>query len=349
MSGSVRSRAWLASAATMGLLLVVNLSSAASIPAGQSASNLSVAVPAAGGYDHSELSQNWGPQGPVPDSPSAAVTPSPSATNPTSAAASTLQPQSTAAAGSSSKSAKSTTYTGSSANSTTPPSFSGWKLDWADNFTTPIEQTTWARYGWGGQAPGQGGMGLYQQSNAFTSNGSLILRTQYQNGAWSSAGLSSGDFYTASGGRWEIRAKFPVAKGIGYVFLLWPNDGTWPPEIDLAEGRVNGPQVMSTYHWGASNNRESQFLSNSNMSGWHSYAVIIGSSTITYLFDGKPWVTINNSNVTTKKMWIGFQCAAMDPRGSANSYETVDNGVPGPLTPPVNDIAVDWVAHYAAA
>jgi hypothetical protein len=65
--------------------------------------------------------------------------------------------------------------------------------------------------------------------------------------------MSSGDFYSAAGGRWEVRAKFPVAKGIGYVFLLFPADGTWPPEIDMAEGRVNGPQVMSTYHWGSAN------------------------------------------------------------------------------------------------
>jgi beta-glucanase (GH16 family) len=68
-------------------------------------------------------------------------------------------------------------------------------------------------------------MGVYQQSNAF-----------------------------ASGGRWEIRAKFPVSKGIGYVFLLYPDDGSWPPEVDIAEGRVKGPQVMSTYHWGSNNN-----------------------------------------------------------------------------------------------
>jgi len=71
------------------------------------------------------------------------------------------------------------------------------RTDWSDNFNTPLDQTKWARYGWGGQAPGQGGIGVYQQSNAFT-----------------------------SGGRWETRAKFPVAKGIGYVFLLWPADGS---------------------------------------------------------------------------------------------------------------------------
>jgi hypothetical protein len=360
MSGFLRTRASLASAATMGLLLVINVSSAATGTVLQGATSPQTAVPAAGSrYDTgSDVPRSWGRQRPAPDSPSSAM-PSPSAAASSalaaaSAAASTLQPQASTASRSTasataSASKSTTTFSGSAASATTPPAYSGWNMDWSDNFTTPLDQTKWARYGWGGQAPGQGAMGVYQQSNAFTSNGNLTLRTQYQTGAWSSAGISSGDFYAASGGRWEIRAKFPVAKGIGYVFLLWPNDGTWPPEIDIAEGRVNGPQVMSTYHWGAANNRDSQFLDNSNMSGWHTYGVIIGTSTITYTFDGKPWVTINNSQVTTKKMWIGFQSAAMDPHGSASQYETVDNGVPGPLTPAVDDIQIDWVAHYAAA
>jgi len=41
--------------------------------------------------------------------------------------------------------------------------------------------------------------------------------------------MSSGDFYSASGGRWEIRAKFPVSKGIGYVFLLLPRRRVMAP------------------------------------------------------------------------------------------------------------------------
>jgi hypothetical protein len=359
MSGSVRTRVSLATAATMGLLLIVNVSSAASGAGLQGAVSPQVAVPAATSlYDtKDDSSRSVGRQRPSPDAPSTSITPSPSAalSSSASAAAATLQVKAAAARTTAAATAKASTsktastYTGNAASSTTPPAYSGWKVDWADNFTAPIEATKWARYGYGGQAPGQGAMGLYQQSNAFTANGNLTLRTQYQNGAWSSAGVSSGDFYSASGGRWEVRAKFPVAKGVGYVFLLFPSDGSWPPEVDLAEGRVNGPQVMSTYHWGTANNRDSQFLNNSNMSGWHTYGVILGASTITYTFDGKPWVTINNSSVTTKKMWIGFQCAAMDPHGSASQYETVDNGVPGPLTPAVSDIQIDWVAHYATA
>ena len=284
-------------------------------------------------------------------------------------AAATLTPASAAKSSATSGASTKSTATRSSASasvsaaSTTPNpttkalsttqkatgTYAGWTADWVDNFNVPVDQTKWVAYGYGGQAPGQGAMGLYKESNAFTSNGSLVLRTQYQNGAWSSAGISSGDFYTAVGGRWEVRAKFPVSKGIGYVFLLYPDDGSWPPEVDIAEGRVKGPQVMSTYHWGASNNQVQQFFSNPDMSGWHTYGVILGTNTITYTFDGKPWVTITNGQVATKKLWLGFQCAAMDPQGSANAYETVDHGVPGPLTPAVDDIQIDWVAHYAAA
>jgi len=356
MSGSLRTRASLATAAAMGLILTMNLSSAASGTAAARPATTSLAVDSPGYVDAVETSGTWDRQRPAPDSPSSSISPKPSVSatataSPTVAPTSGLSKVAAAAATSTNATAKTTKASTKSATTTagTPPAYAGYSLDWSDNFTTPLDQTKWARYGYGGQAPGQGAMGVYQQSNAFTANGNLVLRTQYSGGAWSSAGVSSGDFYSASGGRWELRAKFPVAKGIGYVFLLWPADGSWPPELDMAEGRVNGPQMMSTYHWGSANNQDNQFHTNTTMSSWHTYGVIFGTNTITYTFDGKPWMTINNSNVTTKKMWIGFQCAAMDPNGSANQYETVDGGVPGPLTPAVSDIQIDWVAHYAAA
>jgi len=56
-------------------------------------------------------------------------------------------------------------------------------------------------------------MGVYQQSNAFTSGGLLTLRTQYANGAWSSAGMSSGDFYSASGGSLGDPREVPGRQG----------------------------------------------------------------------------------------------------------------------------------------
>ncbi len=228
-----------------------------------------------------------------------------------------------------------TTPTSTATATSTPPAYSGWRADWVDNLSVPITSTQWGRYGWNNEAPGQGAMGVWSPSNVFTSNGVMTLRTQYANGVWTSGGVSSGSLYSASGGRWEFRAKFPVSKGIQYAFLLYPSDGTWPPEIDIVEGRVNGPQVMGAYHYDADNKQSLVFFDNPDMSGWHTYGVIVGATTITYTFDGRPWATVTNPNVTTKKLWIGFQCSPMDPNGSAKAYETIDNGVPGPLTPAI--------------
>ncbi|GAB3622037.1 hypothetical protein GCM10027418_01190 [Mariniluteicoccus endophyticus] len=225
----------------------------------------------------------------------------------------------------------------------------GWRQDFFDGFDAPIESTRWGRYGWDNGPVGNGAMGTLSVDNVFTSDGTLKLRTKYENGQWTSGGVSSGDFYAVSGGRWEIRARLPRAKGIGYVFLLYPNDGSWPPEIDIAEGRVDGPQVMGTYHWDADNKQESCFFDNPDMGGWHTYGVTIEGDRISYTFDGKPWGEVRNPNVTTKKLWVGFRAGAMDPNGSAKAYETVDGGRPNALTPADNVIEIDHVAHYTRA
>lgn len=189
-------------------------------------------------------------------------------------------------------------------------------------------------------------MGVMSQENSFIQDGKLTIRTKYENGQWSAGGAGSRNIFSASGGRWEVRAKFPNAKGIGYAFLLWPEDGSWPPEVDFAEGRVNGPEVMGVYHWDSDDKQEHRFFDNQDMSGWHNYGVIVDNDQITFTFDGQPWGEIKQPNITDKKMWVGFQTGAMDPNGWQNNTETVDGGVPNSLTPDVADIEIDHVAHY---
>ncbi|MDO5343775.1 MAG: family 16 glycosylhydrolase [Candidatus Saccharibacteria bacterium] len=222
----------------------------------------------------------------------------------------------------------------------------GWRIDFFDGFNKPIEQTQWERYGWGDPPVGHGAMGVMSQRNSFTRDGKLVIRTQYENGQWSTGGAGSTNVFTASRGRWEVRAKFPRAKGIGYAFLLWPQDQGWPPEVDFAEGRVNGPQVMGVYHWDPDNKQAHRFFDNNDMQGWHTYGVIVEKDHIIFTFDGKEWGRIDHPNVTDKQMFVGFQAGAMDPKGWQRNTETVDNGVPGPLTPAIADIEIDYVAHY---
>ena len=112
--------------------------------------------------------------------------------------------------------------------------------------------------------------------------------------------------------------------------------------------------MSGTYHWGDSteegHKQDQRVFDNTDMGGWHTYGVIVEDDYIVFTFDGQEWGRITRDDVgegiTDKRMWFGVQTGAMDPNGKVNQYETVDGGVPGPLTPAVSDIQIDYVAHY---
>ena len=288
---------------------------------------------------------------------SAPVAPSSSMGQPTTAAPSgepSASPSGTAASPSDAGTASPSQPSEGSGRGRSEAEINGWSIDYFEGFDASFEDTKWGHYGLDRAAVGHGAMGIMSDENSLVENGNLIIRTQYRDGQWSAGGASSADAFAASRGRWEVRAKFPRAKGIGYAMLLWPEDEVWPPEIDFAEGRVNGPQVSGTYHWGEpdpdKHKQEQRVFDNPDMNGWHTYGAIVEDDYIVFTFDGQEWGRITRDDVgegiTDKRMWFGVQTGAMDPNGSANQYETVDGGVPGPLTPAVSDIQIDYVAHY---
>jgi beta-glucanase (GH16 family) len=242
-----------------------------------------------------------------------------------------------------------TIATGSLTADTSPATAAApsWVRDYHYGFNGPHNEQKWGRYGWSHQPVGHGAMGVYKPGNVYTRNGMLILKTAYSNGQWTSAGVSGNPGFSAVGGKWEIRARMPVAKGIGYAFLLMPADGTWPPEVDIAEGRVNG-HVEHFYHWGTpENHQRGMAVSKINTHEWHTYGVILEGNTVTFTIDGDRVVRrITNVPVTNKRLWLGFQTGAMDPNGEARAYETVDGGKPNSRTPASSEIRINWVKHY---
>ena len=235
---------------------------------------------------------------------------------------------------------------GSSGQNRSEAEINGWNIDYFEGFDASLEELGWEHYGWGDPEVGHGAMGVMSDKNTFVRDGELIVRTEYKDGKWHAGGTSTEKVFSASRGRWEVRAKFPRAKGIGYVFLLWPKDQGWPPEIDFAEGRVNGPEIMGTYHWDSDDKQDHKFVDHEDMGGWHTYGAIVEQDHIIFTLDGKEWGRIDQPNITDTQMFCGFQTGAMDPNGKESHTETVDGGVPGDLTPQVSDIQIDYVAHY---
>jgi beta-glucanase (GH16 family) len=95
-------------------------------------------------------------------------------------------------------------------------------------------------------------------------------------------------------GYFEIRAKIPVGTGVWPAFWLLADDGGWPPEIDVMEGRGqrSGDMVMTT-HWRVPATGSVQycgfdFAVPDAAFDFHDYGALWESDRLIYFIDRKP-------------------------------------------------------------
>lgn len=87
-------------------------------------------------------------------------------------------------------------------------------------------------------------------------------------------------------GYFEMTAKVPATSGIGGAFWLLPQDGSWPPELDIMENLGHDPNtIYQTIHGGATG--DAQTVGRISDGGYHTYAADWGPNTIKYYIDGK--------------------------------------------------------------
>jgi len=222
-----------------------------------------------------------------------------------------------------------------------PADMPGWTRDFVDDFKTPINTALWGRYE--SSTPPAGKLAEWDLANVNNIDGSMVIRTYNAGGIdWRSGGASSGRGFSATQGKWAIRAKFDRAQGVSYAFLLYPQGGGWPPEIDIAEGTAGSNSIMSTFHWSPSNLRDSRFKTGVDMTKWHTYGVILSDNKIQFTIDGGVWTTINNSASPRVPMWLGMQTGV-------KACPTDIGECVGPATPTDSNVYIDWVAHWSAS
>jgi beta-glucanase (GH16 family) len=123
---------------------------------------------------------------------------------------------------------------------------------WSDEFTgTGVNGANWflQNQAW----PYNAELQYYLPQQASVAGGELIITSTNQpfgGRGYRSARLESVNRQFFLYGRFEMRARLPGTQGIWPAFWLLPQDGSWPPEIDIMEFLGHDPtRVYGTNHW----------------------------------------------------------------------------------------------------
>ena len=106
--------------------------------------------------------------------------------------------------------------------------------------------------------------------------------------------LTSQASFAQKYGYFEIRAKIPHGTGVWPAFWLLANDGGWPPEIDVMEGRGQRPgDLVMTTHWRIPTTQKIEscgfdFLLPDASMDFHDYGILWVPDRLIYFIDRKP-------------------------------------------------------------
>jgi len=223
----------------------------------------------------------------------------------------------------------------------------GWTLRFTDDFNRCDLGEDWSAYT--GQ-PGGNPNSRWDASMVTLDDGVLDLRASKQTDGWITGGVSNYPV-TQQYGRWLVRMRADPSADVSYHMLLWPQNETWPPEIDFAESVSGDRSEMSAFlHWvdadGA--NAKTNAEINGEFSQWHTVGVEWGPGIVRYLIDGKVWAQADSGTmVPDTPMWLALQAEAGACERRVDWGMSPCTGV-GELHPDELSVQIDWVAVYGA-
>jgi beta-glucanase (GH16 family) len=117
----------------------------------------------------------------------------------------------------------------------------------------------------------------------------VLFNNEYVSGVLTTQGS-----FAQKHGYFEIRAKMPVGQGVWPAFWMLADNGGWPPEIDIIEGRGQRPgDLVMTTHWripatGVVKSCGFDFTVPDAPTAFHDYGVLWLQDRLIYFIDRKP-------------------------------------------------------------
>ena len=170
-----------------------------------------------------------------------------------------------------------------------------WRLVFSDHFPgTTLDTANWSTcYHWGCTNRGNNELEWYQGSQVTVHNGTVTLTVvpkQVKGEKYVSGMLSSYGKFSFQYGYAQIVAKLPLGRGLWSAFWTEPENGTWPPEIDILENWAQADSVNLFVHYNAANHfdHSTVYLPTAS-SAFHTYGVDWEPGSITWYVDGFLW------------------------------------------------------------
>jgi beta-glucanase (GH16 family) len=133
----------------------------------------------------------------------------------------------------------------------------------------------------------------YLPSQVTVNNGSVSLTVTpdlIHGKKYASGILSTHDKFSFEYGYVQIVAKLPIGRGLWSAFWTAPENGTWPPEIDILENWASSDAVFLYIHYDAANHFDysTVYLPDAS-SSFNTYGVDWEPGSVSWYVDGFLW------------------------------------------------------------
>jgi beta-glucanase (GH16 family) len=104
----------------------------------------------------------------------------------------------------------------------------------------------------------------------------------------------------------SVVAKLPGGTGTWPAIWMLPENGTWPPEIDIMENYGSTNQIQCTVHWSSANLQAyANVTSSANLTNsYNTYSVLWTPTSLTWYLNGKAVFTYSGAGVPNTPMYL---------------------------------------------